>query len=74
MYCDQALRGRTGFTDRLQSKTVNRRAYAVARYCLLEDKRPTDWAGLYRAFPAQSRGDGRLIARIYEIFPLRCPI
>ena len=23
---------------------------------------------------AQSRGDGQLIARIYEIFPLRCPI
>ena len=33
-----------------QRKTVNGRTYAVARYCLLEDKRPTDWAGLYRAF------------------------
>ena len=33
-----------------QRKTVNGRTYAVARYCLLEDKHPTDWAGLYRAF------------------------
>ena len=33
-----------------QRTTVNGRTYAVARYCLLEDKHPTDWAGLYRAF------------------------
>jgi len=33
-----------------ERKTVNGRIYAVARDRLVEDKRPTDWAGLYRAF------------------------
>ncbi len=33
-----------------QRKTVNGRTYAVARDRLVQDKRPTDWAGLYRAF------------------------
>ena len=42
-----------------QRKTVNGRTYAVARYCLLEDKRPTDWAGLYRAFARRGRYFGR---------------